>query len=110
MLSGGFTIQPENERKGGITNNMLTFIVDPSRLIEIPSMQHEIEAMVDYVKASPPADPDNPVLIAGDPERISLEEREKDGILIDENTWEQILDAGVKLELNRDDLLKTSGI
>ena len=110
MLSGGFTIQPENERKGGITNNMLTFIVDPSRLLEIPSMQHEIEAMVDYVKASPPADPDNPVLIAGDPERISLKERERDGIPIDENTWEQILDAGVKLGLNRDDLLKTSGI
>ena len=110
MLSGGFTIQPENERKGGITNNMLTFIVDPSRLLEIPTMQHEIEAMVDYVKASPPADPDNPVLIAGDPERISLKERERDGIPIDENTWEQILDAGVNLGLNRDDLLKTSGI
>ena len=69
-----------------------------------------IEAMVDYVKASPPADPDNPVLIAGDPERISLKERERDGIPIDETTWEQILDAGVKLGLNRDDLLKTSGI
>ena len=34
-------------------------------LSAIAAMQHEIEAMVDYVKASPPADPDNPVLIAG---------------------------------------------
>ncbi len=110
MVSGGYTIQPENERKGGITNNMLTFIIDPSRLLEIPTMQHEIEAMVDYVKASPPADPDKPVLIAGDPERISLKERERDGIPIDENTMEQILDAGVKMGLNHNELLKTSRI
>ena len=85
-------------------------MLTPSRLVEIPTMQHEIEAMVDYVKASPPADHDKPVLIAGDPERISLKERERDGIPIDENTWEQILDAGVNLGLKRNDLLKTSGI
>ena len=110
MLSGGFTIQPENERKGGITNNMITFIVDPSRLLEIPAMHHEIEAMVNYVKASPPADPENPILIAGDPERISLREREKDGIPVDDNTWNQILDAGENLGLDRENLLNISGI
>ena len=110
MLSGGFTIQPEHDRKGGITNNMTTFIVDPSRLLEMPAMHHEIEAMVNYVKASPPAKSKNPILIAGDPERNSLREREENGIPVDDNTWKQILDSGENLKIERGRLLEISGI
>ena len=57
VLSGGGTIQPEHERLGSIMNNMLTFVVDPLRLVDIPWMRSEIDATVKYFEASPPADP-----------------------------------------------------
>ena len=106
MLSGGGTIQPGNKRKGGITNNMLTFIVDPSRLIELPAMHHEIESLVEYVKASPAANEKEPILVAGDPERISISRREKEGIPLDKTTWEQILVAAESLGMKREKMLE----
>jgi uncharacterized oxidoreductase len=99
VLTGGGTIQPENPRMGGIVNNMLTFVVDPARLVEQNWMQSEIDAVIRYVKDSPPAVDGAPVMLAGDPERRKFAERFVTGIPIDEVTWEAILsiadDAGV---------------
>ena len=39
------------------------------RLIDSSWMNHEIEEIVKYCKASPPAEKDKPVIVAGDPER-----------------------------------------
>jgi len=93
-LGGGGTIQPENERVGNIVNSMLAFVVDPERLIDLEWMQHEIDALVAYVKASPPRDPENPVMVAGDPERKAMAVRRTKGIPIAPGAWERILKAG----------------
>ena len=68
-LSGGPTIQPGNARMGGIINNMFAVLVDPARLAGVDWLRREIDGFVDYVKASPAADPAAPVLVPGDPER-----------------------------------------
>ncbi|MBC8259760.1 MAG: malate/lactate/ureidoglycolate dehydrogenase [SAR324 cluster bacterium] len=105
MLSSGGTIQPENERRNSIINNMFTLVIDPARLVDVPWMQHEVEALVAHAKGSPPANPDEPVLVAGDPERISLQERQLHGIPIDDTTWEQILEGGKTLGLSQNEML-----
>jgi hydroxycarboxylate dehydrogenase B len=102
-LSGGPTIQPGNARRGGIINNMLTVLLDPARLAGVAWLRREMENFVDYVKASPPADPAAPVLVPGDPERIARDERVGGGIVIDATTWEEILNAGESVGLPRGD-------
>jgi hydroxycarboxylate dehydrogenase B len=101
VLAGGGTIQPGNPRLGGIVNNMLTFVVDPGRLVDHAWMQAEIDALVSYMKASPPADSGGAVLVAGDPERRKIAERSKAGISVEDVTWEEILQAGVAVGLGR---------
>jgi uncharacterized oxidoreductase len=101
MLSGGGTIQPENTRYNSIINNMFTLLIDPAKLVDLPWMHDEIEAIVSHSKASPPANPKEPVLVAGDPERLSRKERQIHGIPIDDTTWEQILLGGETLGLSR---------
>lgn len=101
VLTGGGTIQPGNPRHGGIVNNMLTFVVDPSRLVDHAWMQAEIDAVVSYVKASPPSEPGGTVLVAGDPERQKLAERSATGIQIEEVTWEEIVQSGIEVGLSR---------
>lgn len=101
VLAGGGTIQPGNPRRGGIVNNMLTFVVDPGRLVDHAWMQAEIDALVGYVKASPPADPSGTVLVAGDPERRTMAERSARGIPVEDVTWEEILQAGAEVGLSR---------
>jgi uncharacterized oxidoreductase len=99
VLTGGGTIQPENQRLGSIVNNMLVFVVDPGRLVEHDWMQHEINAVLHHIKDSPPSVPGEPVMVAGDPERKKYTERLSSGIPVDDVTWEEILcvaqDVGV---------------
>jgi uncharacterized oxidoreductase len=42
------------------------------------------------VKSAKPSDPDLPVLVAGEPERIARAERMKNGIEVDKETWSQL--------------------
>ena len=106
MLSGGGTIQLEHPRQNSIINNMFTLVIDPARLVDVSWMQHEVEAIVAHAKASPPVNSDEPVLVAGDPERISKKERLSQGIPIDDATWEQILEGGETLGLTREVMMK----
>jgi hydroxycarboxylate dehydrogenase B len=102
-LSGGPTLQPGNERRGGTINNMFAVLVDPARLAGVDWLHREIDGFVEYVKASAPADPTAPVLVPGDPERIAGAERARVGIDVDGTTWEEILAAGEKMGVSRAD-------
>jgi hydroxycarboxylate dehydrogenase B len=100
-LSGGPTIQPGNKRMGGTINNMFAIVVDPGRLAGVDWLRREIDGFVEYVKASPAADPAAPVLVPGDPERMAREHRSRNGIEIDPTTWEEILHAAEAVGLSR---------
>ncbi len=101
VLSGGGTMQPANPRPGGIVNNMLTVIIDPGRLVDPAWLAGEIDAMIAFVKSSRPAKSGGPVLVAGDPERRTREERRRDGIPMNEPTWEEIVQAAEKVGMTR---------
>lgn len=101
MLSGGKTIHPGNERLDGIINNMFGIVFDPNRLLDQDTFAHELKAIIDHVKASPPQDPGKPVMIAGDPERKARKHRGENGIDVDDTTWEEILCAGESLGQER---------
>jgi uncharacterized oxidoreductase len=100
-LTGGPSIQPGNQRMGGVVNNMFTVLVDPSRLAGVDWLRREVDGFIDYVKASPPADPKLPVLVPGEPERIAQDERGRTGFDIDATTWAEILDAAQAVGLAR---------
>ncbi|MGH7327305.1 MAG: Ldh family oxidoreductase, partial [Polyangiaceae bacterium] len=89
-LTGNLTYQPENSRNVGIKNGLLTIVFDPARFGEHDEFQSEMEAFLEFVKASPPSDPDAPVLIAGEPERNMRRRRVAEGIPIDAKTWSDI--------------------
>ena len=80
-------------------NNMLTIVIDPRRLVDLPWMAGEIDAMVDYAKASPAIDPREPVLVAGDPEHLRSAERRAEGIEVDPTTWSEIVEAAASVGL-----------
>jgi uncharacterized oxidoreductase len=56
---------------------------------------------VGYVKGSPPADPASPVLVPGDPERLARDARQRAGIPLDANTWEELVTAGEAMGVAR---------
>ena len=50
-----------------------------------------------YLKTTPASDPDQPVLIPGEPERIARARRIAEGIEIDATTWRDINEAAAQL-------------
>lgn len=96
-LTGGGTVSTVRYEKERITNNMLSFIVDPGRLPGAGALGEQIAAAVDHVKASPPLDPAAPVLVAGDPERASRERRLAEGIPVDPATWDELRAAAASV-------------
>jgi uncharacterized oxidoreductase len=103
VLTGGGTIQPGNPRQGGIVNHMLTFLVDPGRLVDHAWMASEIDALTRYMKDTSD-DQGRSVLVAGEPERICREKRLASGIRIDPKSWEEILQSGAEVGLSCEEL------
>jgi hydroxycarboxylate dehydrogenase B len=110
VLCGGHTMRPETNRpRDAILNNMLSIIIDPSKLIDNAFFTDELNATLAYVKGAKPIDPAKPVLVPGDPERMRKADREANGVPIDDNTWEEILACGDSVGFGRNRILDISG-
>jgi uncharacterized oxidoreductase len=99
-IGGAGVIKSASMPERGILNGWLTFVLDPTRLASQSFIEEEIDALLEWTRSAAPADPDLPVLIAGEPERISRAARERDGIEIDATTWGQIEEAAAGLGIN----------
>jgi uncharacterized oxidoreductase len=96
-VAGGGTLTSVPFEPDRIGNNMLSFVVDPRRLPGAARLDEEVAAAIDHVKASPPADPAAPVLVAGEPELASRARRIAEGIPVERAAWDQIRAAAASL-------------
>ena len=104
IMSGGKTIQPANERLGGVINNMMSIVINPNQLIDNSSLQEELKSLINYIKSSPNALESEPVCLPGEPERKRQKQRLKSGINIDNETFEQIVKAGESLRIDQSEM------
>jgi len=100
-LTGGGTWHSDDRSKKRVWNGMLTILIDPARLGTADAFAAETRAFLDSLRQSPVAPGFDRVRIAGEPERETRARRERDGIEVDANTWEDILAAGAKLKVPR---------
>ncbi len=89
-IVGSASVTTATPPERGIINGMLSIVIDPGKLSSRDSMLAEIDAMIGWVKSAKPSDPDLPVLVAGEPERIARAERMKNGVEVDNETWSQL--------------------
>ncbi len=97
-LSGGATWRGETDGRAAVLNSMLTILIDPDKLGTRKSFEHEATQFIAWLKQSPaPQGADGGVQIAGDPERTARIARKRDGIVVDDNTWQAIVACGAKV-------------
>jgi hydroxycarboxylate dehydrogenase B len=108
-LTGGGTWHSGDRSKKRVWNGMLTILIDPQRLGTGDVFAAETTAFLESLRQSPVAPGFDKVRIAGEPEREMRAKRERDGIPVDANTWEEIVAAGAKLKLERAVLDKLAG-
>jgi uncharacterized oxidoreductase len=98
-LTGGGTWHFPNSPRQRVMNGMLSIVIDAQRLGTAAELAREARAYVDWVRQSPPAPGFDRVRIAGEPERETRAKREREGIPVDAETWNEIRAAAVKLRV-----------
>lgn len=105
ILSGGKTIQPDHDRLGGVVNNMMSILIDPSYLVKNSHLNDELNSLIQYIKSSPSVSKNKPVVLPGEIEQKHMKDRLQKGIPIDDETFEQILKASDSLNIDRSYLM-----
>ena len=96
-LTGSGTWRGAVNTQRAVVNGMLTILIDPSKLGTQAAFDHEAAEFIEWVKKSPAAAGVDAVQTAGDAERLARTKREVDGIEVDEQTWQEIVDAAQKV-------------
>ena len=103
-LTGGGTWHYEESSKQRVMNGMLVIVIDPKRLGTAAAFEREARLFLDWLRKSRPAPGFDHVRIAGEPEREMRAKRSRDGIPVDDNTWQEIQRAADKVKLARERL------
>jgi uncharacterized oxidoreductase len=109
-LAGGLTQRNADASRRRVLNGMFSVLLDPASLGPTGDFEREAAAFVDWVKASPPREGVDQVLVAGEPERASRAHRSAHGIPVDATTWQEILEAGRKLGIDPGAVNAAAGI
>lgn len=87
LLPGlGFGVDPRGRHNDGA----FMLVVDPSLFRPLADFKADVEAFVRYLKETPPAEGFQEVLYPGEMEYRTEQRRRREGIPIEEGTWQQI--------------------
>ncbi|HKO94957.1 MAG TPA: malate/lactate/ureidoglycolate dehydrogenase [Polyangiaceae bacterium] len=103
-LTGGATCRHPYDGKRRVHNGMFSVLLDPAQLGTSAHFAAETEAYLEWLGQSPPAEGESGITLAGQPERAARARAEREGLLLDRVTWDEICSAGEKLGLLRTEL------
>ncbi|MEO1613160.1 MAG: Ldh family oxidoreductase, partial [Pseudomonadota bacterium] len=106
LLAGALTGSAPSGPGEGPYNGMLSIYIDPVRLDDGAGWGGMVGEYIDFVRSARPADPEEPVMIPGDPERKARAERLVDGVPLPAETWESLVAAARSVGLNDDEIPK----
>lgn len=91
LLGGAITSLNCTERtEGDPTRGSSIIVIDLDTFGEPESIEREVETLVRHVKASPPMEGHDGVLYPGEIEARNRSQRQQDGVVIEDATWEEI--------------------
>ena len=95
LLAGAITTGKSSDPDDTVLrNNMLSIFIAPAVYDANGGVLHEAARFIEFVKASPPLKPGEPVKAPGDVERATRKQRLANGIPIDDTTWADLVGAG----------------
>jgi uncharacterized oxidoreductase len=110
LLAGALTGSGASGPGANVHNGMFSIYVEPNAIDDGHGYATAVSDYINFVRECRPADPSQPVMIPGDPERKTRELRLRDGVPLAVEPWENILSAGIEQGLKREDLLKVAGL
>jgi uncharacterized oxidoreductase len=95
-LSGG-KVQDQLFEPSPMINNMLSIVFAPDKLTSRDELEAQITSLAVWLRGSPRAKDDEPILMPGEPERITAALRERDGVPLSPGTCKALVEAGKRV-------------
>jgi uncharacterized oxidoreductase len=99
-LTGGGVTDYDNKTRRRVLNGMLSIVIDPARLKTQERYLRDSKSFLAWLRSSRTAPGHDRVRIAGEPEREYRAKREREGVPVDDETWNEIRAAAEKLKLS----------
>lgn len=93
MLPGATYIGTREARHGKVDRQNIGHFflaLDPAQFRDYDDYAFDMDDMIDALRASEPIDPEQPVLVAGDPEEAAFAERSRDGVPVPDKLVSQV--------------------
>lgn len=92
-ILGGILARAGYARQGAnrFSNGTFIVVIDISAFVDPSQFRTEIEDLLVYVKSAPKAPGVEAIFYPGEPEAMEQERRERDGIPLEDETWQQIM-------------------
>jgi hydroxycarboxylate dehydrogenase B len=102
LLAGAVTMGRSSDPADTILrNNMLSIYIAPAIYDNEGFVLAEAKRLVEWVKASPPVKPGEPVLTPGDVERRTRAARQAGGVPLDAKTWSDLIAAAESVGIDK---------
>jgi LDH2 family malate/lactate/ureidoglycolate dehydrogenase len=105
MLGGALTgsgvaagINDKEKRK--FANGMLSLYITVEKMVDLDYFSKEVQSYAEFVRESPPSDKNNKVLIPGDKEISTNNDRLANGLPVAPLVWENIRSTAERLKVN----------
>ena len=80
-----------------LSNGVLLLVIDIEQFLPLDEFYEESDRFIAHVKSSPPAAGFDEILLPGEIETRVAQKRAEEGIVVEEETWRQIVAWGTKL-------------
>ena len=97
-IAGGLSwagCSAEKPTRGG--SGYLALAIRIDRFIDLDEFKKEIQILIDWVRSSPTLPGVEKVYLPGEIEDQTRRQRERDGIFVEDSTWEDIMEVSAEL-------------
>ena len=99
LTGSGVSAGIDDKEKRKFANGMLSIYISVEKMVDLDYFSKEVQSYADFVRASPASDKAGKVLIPGDKEIITNNDRLANGLPVAPIVWENIKQTAQKLEI-----------
>jgi len=99
LTGSGVSAGIDDKEKRKFANGMLSIYISVEKMVDLDYFSKEVQSYADFVRASPASNKNGKVLIPGDKEIITNNDRLANGLPVAPIVWENIKQTAQKLEI-----------
>jgi uncharacterized oxidoreductase len=100
LTGSGVSAGIDDKEKRKFANGMLSLYVSVEKMVDLEYFKKEVQSYANFVRASKPSDKNHKVLIPGDKEILTNDDRMKNGLPVARLVWENIRQTAEKLNVS----------